>query len=176
VRAVLTSWPSLVKLALAMSFASKTKQLVFKLFIAIAFIMALAGLFSLESSNPFSIGTTKVFAAEAVTCKEGQDEVKDSEGTVVSCKPSADCDQADLNPENCKIVHWVTIAINTLSAVVGIVIVLMVIIGGIQYSAAGDDPQKVQEAKKKVTNALLALLAFIFMYAFLQWVVPGGIF
>jgi len=65
--------------------------------------------------------------------------------------------------------------VKLLSAVVGVLVVLMVIMGGVQYSAAGSDPQKVAEAKKKITNALLGLAAYIFLFAFLNWLVPGGI-
>jgi len=86
-----------------------------------------------------------------------------------------DCKGADLG-QNCGIVTLLKQIIDILSGLVGLVIVSMIIVGGIQYSSAGDDPQKVSAAKTKITNALLALLVFIFMFAFLQWVVPGGIF
>lgn len=112
------------------------------------------------------------FAAEPppATCVE-------TDNTSANCKAKVDCaDVASLTPANCGIVKWLLIFINALAALVGIVVIGMIIIGGIQYSSAGDDPNKVQEAKKKITNALLALLTFIFMYAFLQWVVPGGVF
>lgn len=89
---------------------------------------------------------------------------------------ATDCNDATLNASNCGIVRYLIIFINVLSGLVGIVVITMIIIGGIQYSAAGDDPQKIQEAKKKISNALLALVVFIFMYVFLQWIVPGGIF
>lgn len=78
--------------------------------------------------------------------------------------------------EHCGILDYLLIGINLLSALVGVVVIAMIIIGGIQYSAAGDDPQKVMAAKSKIANAILALVVFIFMYGFLQWVVPGGIF
>jgi len=93
-----------------------------------------------------------------------------------SASIEADCKGDTLNEENCGIVRYLVRFINALSGVVGLVIVSMIIVGGIQYSSAGDDPQKVSAAKTKITNALLALLVFIFMFAFLQWVVPGGIF
>ncbi len=83
---------------------------------------------------------------------------------------------AEGSAEHCGILDYLVTAINVLSAIVGVVVVMMIIVGGIQYSAAGDDPQKVQAAKTKITNALLALFVFIFMYAFLQWIVPGGVF
>jgi len=66
--------------------------------------------------------------------------------------------------------------INFLSAGVLVVVIAMIIIGGIQYSASGGDPNGVADAKKKILNALLALLAYIFMYAFIQWLLPGGLF
>ncbi len=66
-------------------------------------------------------------------------------------------------------------AINFLSVGVGVIVVIMIIIGGIQYSAAGGNPQAVQAAKSKIANAIIALVAYIFLFAFLQWVVPGGI-
>ncbi len=66
--------------------------------------------------------------------------------------------------------------VNFLSAGVGIVVVGVIIFGGIQYMAAGDNPQAVTAAKKRIANAFIALLAFIFMFAFLQWLIPGGVF
>ena len=89
---------------------------------------------------------------------------------------ATDCNSADLNSSNCKIVWYLRVFINTLSAMVGIVIVIMITWGGIEFASAGNDPQRVSGAKNKITNALLALLVFIFMYAFLQWVIPGGLF
>ncbi|CAN5400391.1 hypothetical protein BH10PAT3_BH10PAT3_5520 [soil metagenome] len=88
-----------------------------------------------------------------------------------------DCnDSANLTKENCGIIKYLLIFINLLSALVGVVVVGSIIYGGIQYSSAGGDPQKVASAKKRILNALVALIAFIFMYAFLQYIVPGGVF
>lgn len=68
------------------------------------------------------------------------------------------------------------IFVNFLSGLVGVIVVGMLIIGGIQYSMAGDSPDAVGKAKQRITNALLALLAFLLIFAFLQWIIPGGIF
>lgn len=62
-----------------------------------------------------------------------------------------------------------------LSAIAGIVILISIIAGGVQYSAAGADPNKVAMAKQRITNAIVALLCLIFLFAFLQWLVPGGL-
>lgn len=87
-----------------------------------------------------------------------------------------DCNSAELNKDNCGIVRYLLIFINVLSGLVGVVVVAMVIIGGIQYSTAQDNPNALSAAKGRIANALLALLAFLFMFAFLQWLVPGGLF
>lgn len=85
------------------------------------------------------------------------------------------CDDG-LTPGDCKIVYWLMVFINTLSAVVGIVIVTMITIGGVQYSTTRDNPQAVQAARQKIYNAIIALIVYIFGFSFLQWLVPGGIF
>jgi hypothetical protein len=88
----------------------------------------------------------------------------------------AQCDSANLNADNCRILWYLQLFINVLSALVGIIVVAMLVLGGIQYTTAGNDPQKVGAAKNRVRNAITALIMFIFMYSILQWLVPGGIF
>jgi hypothetical protein len=66
--------------------------------------------------------------------------------------------------------------INLLSVVVGLVVITTIIVGGIQFSSSSGDPNKIQAARKKISNALIALVAYLFLFAFLQWIVPGGIF
>jgi len=86
------------------------------------------------------------------------------------------CDDANINKDNCAPVAYVQLAINILSAAVGVIVVIMVAVGGVQYTASKDNPQQTAAAKERIRNALLALVAYIFMFAFLQWLVPGGIF
>lgn len=81
-----------------------------------------------------------------------------------------------LDSKDCGIVGYIVTITNVLSAVVGIVIVIMIAVGGIQYSMARDDPQAVNAAKTRIRNAILALVFYLFMFAFLQYLVPGGLF
>ncbi len=88
-----------------------------------------------------------------------------------------DCSVKDgekLTEKNCGIILMVLVVTNVLAGIAGLVIIAMIIWGGIQYSAAGADPNKVQAAKKRIYNALLALILFIFGFAILQWLIPGG--
>ncbi len=59
---------------------------------------------------------------------------------------------------------------------VGIAVVGNIIFGGIQYTMAGGNPQATANARKRIANSLTAFVAFILIWAFLEWLVPGGVF
>lgn len=84
----------------------------------------------------------------------------------VGCDPSTD------NP----ITGYANAIINFLAAGVGLVVIIMVATGGVQFMIAGGNPQATQVAIKHITDAFIGLLFFIFLYAFLQWIIPGGPF
>ncbi|MEX0919562.1 MAG: hypothetical protein WDZ32_00275, partial [Candidatus Saccharimonadales bacterium] len=58
---------------------------------------------------------------------------------------------------------------------VGIVAVGMIIVGGVQYAAARDNPQAIEGAKKRISNAVIGLILFMFMAAIMNFLIPGGI-
>jgi hypothetical protein len=63
-----------------------------------------------------------------------------------------------------------------LSAGVGLVVIGSIIIAGIQYSTSRGNPQATQAAIKRVSSALAGLLLYIFLFAFANFLVPGGMF
>lgn len=107
------------------------------------------------------------------------DSSSDDTLTTVQSKDELSCKKnggkgVELNEQNCGIITIIKVTANIIGGIAALVIVLMIVWGGIQYSMAGPDPNKVQAAKQKIINALLALLLFIFGFAFLQWLIPGG--
>lgn len=58
---------------------------------------------------------------------------------------------------------------------VGAVIVLMIILAGIQYITAAGDPTNIKAAKDRLMNAIIALFLYIFAFAILSFLVPGGL-
>lgn len=74
------------------------------------------------------------------------------------------------------IVHDLQNIVNFLSAAVGVVVIAVIIIGGVQYTIAGDNASALTAARQRITNGLIALFAFLFAWAFLQWLIPGGVF
>lgn len=92
-----------------------------------------------------------------------------------------DCkDNSTAGLQNCvqknPLIKDINDTITLLSGAIGVIVLIMIIVGGMQYMSAGGNAQKVTAAKGRITNAVLSLLALVFLYAFLQWVIPGGPF
>ncbi len=83
----------------------------------------------------------------------------------LSCDVNSDCNLYE---------KYVNPIITLLAGFVAIAVTIGIISGGIRYAGAGDDPQKIGAAKRQIQNAIIALLAFIFLYAAIQWLVPSA--
>lgn len=116
---------------------------------------------------------TPLRTVAAVNCPAGWVHPKDWDGSI----DDASCCPGTGNPSamECLLSKYINPVINLLSAGIGVAIVISLVAAGIQYSGSAGDPGKVSAAKQRIFNALLALAGFIFLYAFLQWVVPGGL-
>lgn len=62
-----------------------------------------------------------------------------------------------------------------LSGLVVLVIVASVIIGGIQYITSNGSASAVAAAKNRIFVAVMCLVLYLFGFALLQWLIPGGI-
>jgi hypothetical protein len=92
-----------------------------------------------------------------------------------SCSSSTSAD-ASTDLCNSIVTNYLDPIILFLGGGVGLVITIMIIVGAIQYITSGGDPNGVAAAKKRIMNALIALLVFGLMYALLNFIVPGGLF
>jgi len=77
---------------------------------------------------------------------------------------------------NIIVTNYIDPAIKFLGIGFGLIIIITMMIGGIQYMTAGSNPQAIAGARKRIGNALFALILFTFMFALLQWLMPGGVF
>lgn len=120
------------------------------------------------SSLPSSSAPQACSAETGASCIEYQKDDGSYNGVL-------NCSSQQLTSGDC-IKGYVNVVIKLLGGAAVLVITAMIIIGGIQYAASGGDPSAVAAAKKRIVNAILALLAFIFMGSLLNFLVPGGIF
>lgn len=111
----------------------------------------------------------------AITCPTGQvDDPSTPVQACIACPNFKDTTYKGTGTA-CFISKYVNPFVNFMAAAVGIFVLISFIVAGIQYSSAGGDPGKVSAAKKRAFNSVVALLAFFVLYAFLNWVLPGGI-
>lgn len=99
-------------------------------------------------------------------------------GEAIDDELDVDCETEpgeSLDSGNCAIVSYLVTAINLLSALAGIVIVFSIMFAGYQYMTARDNAGQIQQARTRIIWAISALLIFIFAYAGLNFLVPGGV-
>lgn len=82
------------------------------------------------------------------------------------------CDNKGGNP----VASLVLQIINFLAVGVGIVVVGGIVWGSLLYTTSNGDSGKAQQGITTIVNAVIGLLLFIFTYAIINFVVPGGVF
>lgn len=85
-----------------------------------------------------------------------------------------DCAEESLE-KDCGIISVVLVSIRIFTAVFGVVVVIMIAIGGVQYATSRDNPQAVAAAKGRIFKAITALVLYLLIYAILEYLVPGGV-
>ena len=73
------------------------------------------------------------------------------------------------------VIAILVIILNVLTVGVGIAGTLGIIIAGIMYLTARDNEAQVAKAKNMLINIIIGLVAYAVMWAFLQWLLPGGV-
>ena len=84
------------------------------------------------------------------------------------------CPKPDQKPEACLYDKYINPFIQLLSAAVGLVIVTAIIHGAIEFITSAGDAQRSAAGRKRITEALIGLVAFVLLYAVLVFLVPGG--
>ena len=105
-------------------------------------------------------------AASAATTKEDCDKAKGVWTATMGCVKSEG---------GAGIWTLIQIVLNVLSGLVIALAVTFLIVAGIQYSSARDNPEQVKKAKARILNIVIGLVAYTIMWAVLSWLMPGGI-
>lgn len=89
------------------------------------------------------------------------------------------CDQNSNDPkkvEETGVWGVLILAINILTAGVGVLALAGLVYGGILYISSGGSPEQVKKARTVFTNVVIGVVAFGGMFALLNFIVPGGVF
>lgn len=85
-----------------------------------------------------------------------------------------ECESEEIG-ENCGVIKYILLLTRALSAIAGVSIVASIMIAGYQYMTARDNSGQVQAARTRIMWAIVALMVYIFMFAFLEFMIPGGL-
>jgi hypothetical protein len=91
-------------------------------------------------------------------------------GSGLSVDAGANCTAPSTAGGTTKINNLITDVVNIFSAVVGVVSVIMIIVGGFQYITSGGDSGKVSTAKTTIIYAIVGLVVVAFSQFLVQFV------
>jgi hypothetical protein len=134
-----------------------------RIFLPLALFVAVVG---------FTGAAVPAYAAS--NCPQGQQEVSiaiDQAGT--KCVPiNAKSSNLQENP----IFFYLRNILLFVAGGVGLAVVGGIVAGSYMYITARANAAQVQKGQETIINSVIGLLLFIFMYAILQFLIPGGIF
>jgi len=78
--------------------------------------------------------------------------------------------------ENTGVWGILLLAINILTAGVGVAAVGGIVYGAILYSSAGGSQEQVKKAVGVITNVVIGVVAYALMFSLLNFIIPGGLF
>lgn len=123
--------------------------------------------FCQEENGKFVQQEEPCIAKEIIKCEPGAADDPCADPAVKSTCKDVSC--------NTLIKDYVEPGVKVLTGLMGLVVAISIVVAGIQYASSASDPGKVAAAKKRLTAAIIALISYLFMFAFLQWLLPGGV-
>lgn len=78
-------------------------------------------------------------------------------------------------PSDWKIEDILNMVLVVVTTGVGIAAVGSIVFAGVLYITARDNAAQVSKAKTMIMNTIIGIVAYILMWAFLEWIIPGGI-
>jgi Type IV secretion system pilin len=103
----------------------------------------------------------------------GGESIPEATGPVSDCKVDAG---AEVSAGNCQIIGLLNTAFSLVSGAITLAVIGNIIYAGIQYSMAQGDPSAASKAKNRIRGAVIAFFMYMAVYAFIQWLIPGGVF
>lgn len=145
----------------------KIKQTV----IALAVMIGISGFLVAPTASAaiYTCGT----GVSKVTLKPGQSCCGGVVTSLVACdQPGGQSDKI----ENSGVWGLLLMIINIFSAGVGIAAVGGVVYGSILYTTASGSLDQVKKARTVIANTVVGIVLYIVLYAFLNYLIPGGLF
>jgi hypothetical protein len=116
----------------------------------------------------FGLVLTTLFISTSV----GASECGGVQTSIINCSQTGDGGGV----ENSGLWGLLLLAINILTAGIGIAAVAGIVYGSVLYTSAADNPEQVKKAIEIIRNVVIGLVAYALMYSALNFLIPGGLF
>jgi hypothetical protein len=120
-----------------------------------------------------SLATVASPAITSATCKDATHCCGDVDTAIIHCDQTGGKDAA---VEDTGVWGILLLAINILTAGVGIAAIGGIVYGAILYTSAGGSPEQVKKAIGIITNVVIGVVAYALMFSVLNFLIPGGVF
>lgn len=94
------------------------------------------------------------------------------ETSIINCTQTGGGNRA----ENTGIWGVLLLAINILTAGVGVAAVGGIVYSSILYTTAGGSPEQAKKARTVIVNTVVGMITYALMFSFLNFIIPGGMF
>lgn len=109
-----------------------------------------------------------VEAANKIYCPNGKES---TDGTLVGCEDGTGKVKTDQNANN--LMELVGTIINFVVGAVGLVAVVVIILGGVQYTTSAGDAAKVTKAKNTIMYGVIGLVVAMLAFAIVNFVLSS---
>lgn len=129
------------------------------------------------------MGCANFSGAQKAACEAGADDGSSTAQQMANAPGGSGkkCGEAEVNLISCEgqgataIGDILKQVLLIMSVGVGILAVGGIVFGAILYASAQDNAGQTQKAIQIITNTVIGLLLYIFMFAIVNWLVPGGV-
>jgi hypothetical protein len=143
----------------------------------LVFIMALGLSVAAVPHRASATGSCDGVDTNIISCNQDSSNGTCPDGTVVALSSSCpDGSKPILAVENTGVWGLLLMAINILTAGIGILAVAGIVYGSVLYASAGGSPEQVKKAMGIISNVVIGIVAYALMYALLNFLIPGGLF
>jgi len=119
------------------------------------------------------VGVMTILAPSVAFAAEAKNNGCEVDTAIIKCD-NVDVGQAGV--KNTGLWSVLLLAVNVLTAGVGVVALAGIVYGSILYTSAGGNQEQVKKAMGIFTNVVIGIIAFAGMWALLTFLIPGGAF
>lgn len=88
------------------------------------------------------------------------------ETSIISCGSSS----------NLIIINILIVVVNFMSIIVGLAVLIGIVFGALLYTSSSGNAEQAKRGIGYIRNAVIALVLYVFMFAIINFLVPGGLF